>query len=78
VHEASLLFADGAAEVAQVGVAPWRGVGIPGPASPVQVYSEVISRRLFATPSPESASPLLAEVRRLGEHRPSWMHSPRT
>lgn len=38
--------------------------------SPVQLYSDVLVRRLFAAPSPATVPPLLANVRRIGQLRP--------
>ncbi|WP_203786229.1 NACHT domain-containing protein [Paractinoplanes rishiriensis] len=70
VHEARLLFESDAADVAHVGVALWRGVPVPAVASSVQVYSDVLARRLFAAPSPASVPRLLADVRQVGQLQP--------
>nr|WP_199514123.1 hypothetical protein [Nucisporomicrobium flavum] len=70
VYEARLLFDRAAADVAHVGVALWRGTPVPAAASPVQLYSDVLARRLFAAPSPASAPLLLEAIRRIGPLRP--------
>ncbi|MEV4349832.1 hypothetical protein AB0J83_35690 [Actinoplanes sp. NPDC049596] len=70
VYEAHMLFDRGAAEVAHVGVALWRGTPVPAAASPVQLYSDVLARRLFAAPSTASAPLLLTAIGQIGHLRP--------
>ncbi|MEV6306922.1 AAA family ATPase [Actinoplanes sp. NPDC051861] len=70
VHEAQLLFDPDAVATAQVGVTLWRGVPVPGGSDPAGVYADLLSRRLFADPSPARASSLLGETGGLGPLEP--------